>query len=139
MHAGPISPLSVSLRLYTLGCKSFDMSVFAILCACGSGCGGCFYSMVMSVFVVWDIDCCKNYMLFSLSSTTDGLTTEVFCALVLLRIDRIFKIEAVTLSVILCSCVSILLKMRPWFCVVSQVPGSLVTSVKSTAKPFHDL
>lgn len=63
--------------------------------------GGCFCSLVMNVFAVWDIDCCKNYMLFSLSSSTDGLTTEVASAFVLLRIEIIFKIQVVAHTVIL--------------------------------------
>jgi len=58
----------------------------------------------MNVFAVWDIDCCKNYMLFSLSSSTDGLTTEVPYAFVLLRIEIIFEIQVVAHTVILDGC-----------------------------------
>lgn len=101
MHAYSISCLRVSIRLYTLGCKSFDTFVFYHLVCLWQGWGGCFCSLVIKVFVVWDTDCCKNCMLFFLSSSTDGLTTEIPYAFVLLRVEIIFKIQVVAHTVIL--------------------------------------
>lgn len=55
----------------------------------------------MNVFVVWDIDYCKNYTLFCLSSSTDGVTTAVPWAFVLFGIEMISKVYVVAHTVIL--------------------------------------
>lgn len=101
MPAYSMSCLSVSVWLYTLGANVLTHLFFTILCACGRGGGDCFCSLVMNVFAVWDVGCCKNDTLFCLSSRTDGLTTEVLYVFVLLRIEIIFKIQVVAHTVIL--------------------------------------
>lgn len=75
-----------------LGAKVLTRLLFYHLVCLWQGWGSCFCSLVMNVFVVWDIDCCKNYTLFCLSSSTDGVTTAVLWAFVLLGIEMISKV-----------------------------------------------